>query len=254
MKKLTALLLALILLLTLAACAEEPAAPTEPTTEPTTEPATEPTQPSTEPTEPPTEPTEPFVPHEKFDSELCADVMGEWNTMIVLDGSLLNISDLEGSASFMLSYHFYGTGEYEADVHGFNDAIAEYEDLIASYMFASYYSRFAGECKLKGMNDEQIEAAWIGEKEEQSRADALKFVADLSLAARFAALIRQGDYYVEEGRLYTANGDGTYESCAFSLVEQDGLSGLLSLDDTDNPGFYRTLGIEFPLVLNPVLE
>lgn len=252
MKKLTALLLALILLLTLAACAEDAPVPTEPSTEPSTEPMTEPTtEPVTEPTEPP---TEPFVPHEKFDLEFCGDVVGEWNTMIVLDGSLLNIPDLEGSSSFMLSYQFLGTGEYEIDVHGFNDAIAEYEDLVAAYLFAGYYSKFAAECKLKGMNAEQIEEAWIGEKEEQARADALKFVADLSLAARFAALVRQGDYYVEDGRLYTANGDGTYESYAFSLVEQDGLSGLLSLDDTDNPGTYRTLGIKFPLVLDPVQE
>ena len=247
MKKLTALLLAAVMLLGLAACAGEPkqtdfTAPTvsEPPTAPTTEPITQPTtQPVTEPsTEPPT--------HELFDPETCASLFGTWKTTVTMDKELLNTSYLYKKVTFELYYTFNEDGTYaiHVDEEDFNAAITEFEGLLVDHMVERGYATFKAEMERDGYGATRIETMWDESEEAKQRTEAEDFVAGLDLLGRFSQLLREGQYYVEDGRVYTELADGNFESSAFTVKDTK-----LTLKDTDNLGIYRTLCISFPLAL-----
>jgi hypothetical protein len=97
------------------------------------------------------------------------------------------------------------------------------------------------------MSNSKIEQAWQTQQE-IAKLDAETFVKNLSLSPRIAQLDRDGDYYVEAGKVYLSKADGSYEACGFMLGED----GILTLTDTDNLNLYRPLGIRFPLAMSPV--
>lgn len=116
-------------------------------------------------------------------------------------------------------------------------------------MVDNLYTKFVAERRIEGMTSSQICTAWADSEEAEAQQTADAFVARLKLKNRIATLCRAGDYYVEDGRLYTSLGDGTYESSAFILEE-----GQLVLSDCDNAAPYQAIGLSFPLTLSPVTE
>lgn len=240
MKRFFTIFLVFILLLGLTACGKEASVETT-TTAPTTQPTTEPTtQPTTEPT------TEPTMANDKYDPVLCFDLEGIWQYELVLDGSLLHMTDLEGRWVIPMTYVFLDNGAYTIATGDVDTVLTAFEEAVENYMFENYHTQFIGDSKLQGMKDAQIEEAWQTQQE-VARVDAENFVKNLSLAPRIAMLDRSGDYYVEDGKAYLSKSDGTYEVCGF----QRGEDGILTLTDTDNPNLYRPLGIDFPMALNP---
>lgn len=245
MKKLTALLLAALMVFSLTACAGQNAEP-EPTTAPTTQPTTQPaTEPTTEPTEPP------VVLPEKFDPVLCAPLVGTWTAEVVLDGSLMNMLDMEGSVSYKLTYTFSEYGAYtitsdEAEVAA---ALDSYQAMLQAHMIKSLYSKFYAECRLQGMGSSRIEKAWEEGKKAEAEQSAANFVAQINLASRIKAVKRLGDYYVEQGLLNISLPSGYYETSGYTLED-----GVLTLTDSDNQAFYGPLGVNFPLQMTVVTE
>lgn len=260
MKRLIALLLIAMAVLCVG-CGEEP----EPTTAPPTEestteaPTTETTEPTTEATEPPT------MANDLFDPVASAGLIDTWSVDVVLDGTLLNFPDMEGSVTMKLSYQLRDDATYTRGVEAaeYEAAIAEYENLIRSYMLGRRYATFAAEKKLEGKKDDEIKQLWEQTGWPQAMAEIEEFVSGLHLGYRFSALNRSGDYYAAEvlsypfeeeptleatpellDMLYFSKDDGTYEACAY---EQAG-SELTLLSSTD-PNTYTQLKLEFPLTL-----
>ena len=248
MKKFTALLLAALIVISMAACAKEPAPSTQPTeTEPTTLPQTEPT---TEPTtEPPTEPV--VVLPEHFDPVLCAPLVGTWTTQVVLDGSLMNMLDMEESVSYTVTYSFsrYGAYRITSDEVEVAAALDSYKVLLQAHMVESLYSKFYAESRLQGMSKAKIEELWEESKKAEVEQTAADFVSRVNLESRIKPVKRVGDYYVEEGLLYISMSSGGYETSGFSMAD-----GSLTLTETNNPLFYNPLGIRFPLELTMATE
>ena len=98
-----------------------------------------------------------------------------------------------------------------------------------------------------GYSATRIETMWAEGEEAKVRSDSQEFMKGLNLLGRFSELLREGNYYVEEGRVYTALAESGYESNQFEVK-----SGSLTLSDTDNREIYRTLCINFPLTLEKV--
>lgn len=261
MKKLTAFLLSLVLAISMAACAApsqsgETTAPTEP--EVSTAPSTEPTvteppvtePPVTEPpvTEPPeTEPpvTEPPMPHEKFNAKACKRLFGTWKTTVTLDRNILHFDTFTGKTTFQLYYTFTEDGQFTAwaDETEFKNAISTYEDLLVDYMVQQRYIEFRGQMEWNGTLDETIiNEQWAAGPEAQARADCEAFIPTLNLYYHCSDLLRSGQYYVEDGKLYTQLADESFESSAYSAGSTN-----LVLTNTSNPGVYSPLNLRFPL-------
>lgn len=255
MQKLTALLLAALIIL-LAGCASDqpgvttaPTAPstTAPTVEPVTQPSVSPTtQPTTQPTtEPSTAPTEP----DRFDAEACAPLFGTWKTTVTIDKELLNTSYFNKKVKFDLFYTFNEDGSFavHVDEEKFKAAIEEFEGLMVDHMVERGYTTFKAEMERDGYSATRIETMWAEGEEAKVRSDSQEFMKGLNLLGRFSELLREGSYYVEEGRVYTALAESGYESNQFEVK-----SGSLTLSDTDNREIYRMLCINFPLTLEKV--
>lgn len=260
MKKSICLILALALMLALAACerAPDPAsatADTQPTTEPTVTdpPITEPPitePPVTEPpvTEPPiTEPPdiEPPEAHEKFDAAKCAPLLGTWSTTITLDGQLQNFELFTGRTTFELYYSFDEFGYFRAyaDQTEFDNAIDDYEAMVIDHMVELRYITFKGPLEYQGVPEEEIQAQWFNGPELDARVECEEAVAALNLYHRFGKLLREGQYYVDSGKLYTQLSDGTFESSTY--VPE---ATALSLMSSSNLPLYRDICINFPLI------
>lgn len=245
MKKLTSLLLAAMLLL--AACGTNPA-PTAQTTVPTTVPITQPeTQPTTLPsTEPVTAPSTAPVKPEKFNEEACAPLFGTWKTTVTMDKELLNTSYFTKKVKFDLFYTFNEDGSFaiHVDEDAFKSAIGEFEGLMVEHMVERGYATFQAEMERDGYSASRIDAMWAEGEEEKVRTESQDFMKSLGLLNQFSQLLRVGSYYVEEGRVYTALAESGWESSAFAVKKEK-----LTLSDTDNPGIYRMLCVEFPMVL-----
>ena len=245
MKKLTALLLVAMLLLT--ACGTKPE-PTVQTTIPTTVPDTQPeTQPTTLPsTEPETVPSTAPVKSEKFDENACAPLFGTWKTTITMDKELLNTSYFTKKVKFDLFYTFNEDGSFaiHVDEDAFNTAIEEFEGLMVEHMVERGYATFQAEMERDGYSASRIETMWAESEEEKVRTESQDFITGLGLLNQFSQLLREGSYYVEEGRIYTALAKGGWESSSFTAKKSK-----LTLSDTDNLGIYRMLCVDFPMVL-----
>lgn len=257
MKRLIALLLIATAVLCVG-CGEEPAPTTAPPTEESTTEAPT-TEPTTEATEPPT------MANDLFDPVASADLIDTWSVDVVLDGTLLNFPDMEGSVTMKLCYQLRDDATYTRGVEPaeYEAAIAEYETLIRSYMLGRRYTTFAAEKKLEGKKDDEIKQIWEQTGWPQAMAEIDQFVSGLHLGYRFSALNRSGDYYAAEvlsypfeeeptlemtpqlmKMLYLSQADGTYEACVY---EQTG-SELTLLSSTD-PNTYTQVKLEFPLTL-----
>ena len=244
MKKLIALLLAALMVCSLAAC-DGQSGQTDPSTEPSTAPSTEPsTEPTTEPTEPP------VVLPENFDPIICAPLVGTWTTQVVLDGSLMNMLNMEGSVTYTVTYTFTEVGTYTitSDETEVAAALDGYKTLLQTHMVDSLYSKFYAECRLQGMGKTKIAKLWEEEKKAEAEQSALDFVTRINLDSRIKAIDRAGDYHVKQGLLNISLNDG-YETSAYDITD-----GILTLTDTDNSTFYTPLGMKFPLTLTPVTE
>ena len=241
MKRLLALLLVLAAVFC-AGCSEEPAPTTEPTTEaPTEAPTTEPTEsPTTEPTEPPT------MANDYFDPVAAADLIKTWTVDVVLDGSLMNFTDMESSTTMKLQYQLNADGTYVRGVEQkeYDSAIAAYESYIRSYMLGQRYAKFTAEQKLLGKKEAKIKEEWEQSGWPVAQAEVSEFVENLHLGYRFSTLNRSGDYYIAGGILYLSRDNGTYEECGYELTEE----GLSILSSTD-PTTYSQLKLDFPLLL-----
>lgn len=260
MKRLIALLLIGVAVLCVG-CGEEPEPTTAPPTEETTTeaPTTETTEPTTEATEPPT------MANDLFDPVASADLVDTWSVDVVLDGSVLNFPDMEGSVTMKLRYELNDDATYTRGVEKeeYEAAIEEYETLIRSYMLGRRYATFAAEKKLENKKDDEIKQMWEQTGWPQAMAEIDQFVSGLHLGYRFSALNRSGDYYAAEvlsypfedeptlemtpeilNMLYFSKDDGTYEACVY---EQTG-SQLTLLSSTE-PNTYTQVKLEFPLTL-----
>ena len=259
MKKLTIILLCLALMASMAACAKP--SDTEYTPVPSTQsttPSTAPTTPAPTVTEPPatqppiTEPPviEPAQPHEKFDAEDCKPLMGTWRTTITLDARIINLDQFNGRSSFDLYYSFTEDGQFRAyaDETAFLNAIVSYEKQVVDHMVSLRYITFLGQQEWKGVTDpEIIQQLWAEGPEAEARQECEEFIATMNLYYRFAALLREGQYYVEGDDVFTSLADDSFESNGFKLKNNN-----LTLTDTSNPGVYRPLCIYFPLIFTPV--
>lgn len=245
MKKLTALLLAALILI-LAACAPQaqPPVTTGAATVPSTVPQTEPvTQPTTQPvTEPSTAPTEP----DKFNAEACAPLFGTWKTNVTLDKELLNTSYFTKKVTFELLYTFNEDGSFavHVDEEAFKAAIEKFEGLMVEHMVERGYATFKADMEREGYGTSRIDTMWADGEEAKVRSESEEFMAGLDLLGRFSQLLREGKYYVEDGKVYTALPDSGYEANTFTVKKDK-----LTLSDTDNRGIYRMLCINFPLTM-----
>ena len=257
MKKLFCLLLTVVTVLAMVACAATPQAPENTTTPTPTDPpeitttgpnVTEP--PVTEPpiTEPPV--TEPPIPHEKFDAEKCAKLVGTWSTTVTLDNRLMNFEFFNGKTSFTLYYTFDENGWFRAhaDKKEFETAVDTFEELVVEHMVYLRYISFKGEKEWEGyMSNDEIDAMWISGPEAEARKDCIEFVATLNLYYHCADLLREGHYYVEGSKLYTQLADGDFESSTYTAGKTS-----LTLKDSTNAKVYQLLNIRFPLILKAV--
>ena len=253
------------MMLALAACEGTPeptgtTAVTQPTPEPT---ATEPSitdPPITEPpiTEPPdTEPSQtvppddeppiedPAEPHEKFDAAQCASLFGTWSTTITLDGQLQNLELFTGRTTFELYYTFDENGQFKAwvDQTEFDNAIDEYEAQVIDHMVELRYITFKGPLEYQGIEEEEIMARWMNGPELEARVECEESVAALNLYHRFKNLIREGQYYVNGGKLYTQLSEDAFEASTY-VAEKTALT----LRNTDQLATYRDICVSFPLV------
>ena len=250
MKKLTVLLLAVLLLLGLCACGEEPSDPTY--TQPTRSDKpilSTPTEPQVTDPEP-TVPTEPAVtyPNANFEPRICAPLFGTWKTPIVLDGSLMNMPEFEGSVSFDILYTFQQSGYYtvSADMEAVTKAITEYESLLTSYMVDGFYTKYVAEGKLQGKAEADIEAEWAAGEAKAAQTRAETFVASIGLTESFSSVVRCGDYYADATTLYLSANGGEYETHQFQISNQ-----LLYFQSCSNAADYAKLRLRFPLTLWP---
>lgn len=256
LKKLICFILAATALLS--ACAapapQPPTDPTEPsaTTAPpvTDPPVTEPpvtVPPVTEPppTEPPVDPPEPFIPHEKFDAAACAELLGTWTATITLDNDLQKLEAFNAKTAFTLYYTFEEDGHFFAWVEeeGFENAIDSYETAMIEHMVTLQYQTFYGLLEYQGVAPEVIESRWKNGPEAEARAECADSVAALNLYHRFKRLLRDGQYYVEGGKLYTQLSEVKFEANSFTAGKTK-----LTLRTTDNRGTYRDICVDFPLV------
>jgi hypothetical protein len=268
MKKLTCILLALMLL---TACAAAPASteapqsttapsvanPTgtqppitePPITEPpiTEPPVTEP--PVTEPptTEPPEDPPveEPFIAHEKFDATKCASLLGTWSTEITLSGELQNLELFTGRTQFTLYFTFDEEGRFHTwtDQEEFTNAIDDFEALMVDHMVELRYAIFRGPLEYQGLEEEAILERWGSGPEQQARQECEDSVATLNLYHRFKRLIREGQYYVSDGKVYTQLSEEKFESNGYTVSGK-----VMSLNNTNNMSTYRDICINFPII------
>lgn len=238
MKKMIALLLAVLCLL-LAACGEEPApvaTPDEPT-EITTE--------ATEPTEPPTE--APTYANEKFDPALSEELIGQWCTTVVLDGSLFNLDDMEEVVEMKFAYCLNEDGTYTrgVDPEEYRAAMTAYGENIESFMLQRRYDTFASEQIIdEGVSKKKIPELWEQNEKAAAEEHCRRFVEDLHLEYRFSELNNSGDYYVEDAVIFFSRGDGSYEACDYSIVD-----GQLIVAQVQNEKLYNQLNISLPLTL-----
>lgn len=257
MKKLICIIIALMLLLS-ACAAPAPADPTESTPQattvppvtdppPTEPPVTEP--PATEP--PPTDPPElppveePFVPHELFDAAACAPLLGDWTTIITLDNSLQNLEMFTGVTCFTLHYTFTEDGQFKAwaDEKEFDNAIDTYEAAMIDHMVSLRYLTFYGLLEYQGVGEVEILNRWTNGPEAAAREDCQNSVAALNLYHRFKRLLREGQYYVNGGKVYTQLSEDSFEANAYTAA-----TATLTLRNTDNRGTYRDICVDFPLI------
>lgn len=258
MKNLICLLLAATLLLS--ACAApapvESTTPTDPpeTTAPqvtdpppTDPPVTEPPATEPPPTEPPEDPPEPFIPHEQFDAAACASLLGTWSTIITLDNDLQNLEMFTGATAFTLHYTFAEDGYFSAwvDKREFESAIDTYEAAIIDHMVNLQYQTFYGLLEYQGIEPEEIQNRWKAGPDAQAREECTESVAALNLYHRFKRLIREGQYYVEGGKLYTQISEEKFEANSYTAANTN-----LTLRSTSNLGVYRDICVDFPLVLS----
>lgn len=242
MKKWIAMLLVFTAVLC-TACSQEPEVTTEPkqtTTEPTQITTDPTTQPTTETTEPPT------MANEFFDPVASAQLIDTWSMDVVLDGSLLNFTDMETSTTMKLNYQLMDDGTYirGVDQKEYDAAIASYESAVRSYMLGQRYAKFAAEQKLKNKKEDKIKEEWTQTGWPEAQVEVNAFVEGLHLGYRFSTINRSGDYYTQDSILYLSQADGTYEACTYQLTE----AGLQLMDSTD-PNTYRQLKLNFPLTL-----
>ena len=256
-KKLICLTLALMLLLSACAAPNTPDATTQPPvtdptgTEPpvTDPPVTEP--PVTEPpvTEPlPTDPPEeePFVAHENFDAAACKKLIGTWSVTVTLDNDLQNLSLFTGKTSFTLHYTFGEDGYFStwADEAEFNKAIDDYEAMVIDHMVDLRYITFMGPLEYQGIPEEEIKTRWQNGPEMEARSECADSVAALNLYHRFKRLLREGQYYVNDGKVYTQLSDDKFEANTYTVS-----GSVLTLRNTTNMGVYRDICVNFPMKL-----
>lgn len=254
MKKLICLTLALMLLLCACAAPDspEPTTTEPPATDPTTTeppvtepPATQPPETEPQPTDPPEDP-EPFVAHEKFDAKACSKLIGTWTVTIILDNDLQNLSLLTGETAFTLHYTFGEDGHFAAwaDPAEFDKAVDDYETMVIDHMVDLSYITFMGPLEYQGVPEDEINERWLNGQEQKAREECEKSVAALNLYHRFKCLLREGQYYVSDGKLYTQIFEDRFESNSYTI------SGtLLTLRNTNNMSVYRDICVNFPLKL-----
>ena len=254
-KKLLCITLALMLILS--ACAA-PNAPTVPATDPTvtdptvteppvTEPpVTEPPATEPQPTDPPADPPEPFVAHENFDAAACANLIGTWSVTVTLDKDLQNLSLFTGKTSFTLHYTFYEDGHFEtwADEAEFTKAIDDYEAMVIDHMVDLRYITFMGPLEYQGIPEEEIKTRWQNGPEMEARSECADSVAALNLFHRFKRLLREGQYYVNEGKVYTQLSGDKFEANSYTVS-----GSVLTLRTTTNMSVYRDICVNFPMKL-----
>lgn len=254
MKNLICYILAVMLLLS--ACTAKPThtdptvpettQPTEPL--PTDPPPTDPLPTDPLPTDPPEDPPieEPFQAHEKFDATACAGLMGTWTTTITLVNDLQNLELFSKETSFTLHYTFREDGSFSAwaDETEFNTAIEEYEAAVIDHLVNLRYQTFYGQLEYQGVAEEEIQQRWLEGPELEARNESEKNVAALNIYHRFKLLLREGQYYVSDGKLYTQLKQTKFESNSYTLSKTG-----LTLRTTDNRNTYRDICVDFPLVL-----
>ena len=216
-----------------------------PITEPpiTQPPITEP--PVTEPpvTEPPVEDL--FEPHESFDVSKCGSLLGTWSTKITLSGELQNLEMFTGRTEFTLYYTFDEEGRFcvWADQTEFNNAIDEFEALMIDHMVELRFETFRGPLLYQGVEEELILERWGSGPEQDARNACEESVAALNLYHRFRRLIREGQYYVNSGKLYTQLSEERFESNGYAVN-----GNIMSLNNTNNMSTYRDICVNFPLI------
>lgn len=243
MKKLLALFCAVLLIFTVAACTQEPAPSTGPSTEPSTEaPAAQTTLPE-ETTLPETEPTEP--PNPNFDPELCKEVFGTWTIEVVLDSKSMVMPDFDFSTSFHVGWELREDGTYTAcpDPEVYETNVKAYDEKVTEYMVDSRYHMFVAEKKIEGMKEEKIQELWAQE-EPKVREEVASTVEGLAFGKSYAALDREGHYYVEDGSIYLSRPDGGYDTFTYQLGTTS-----LTFNNSNNISYYENAGFQFPLTL-----
>ena len=243
MKKMIALL-AVLLTVFLAACSKEPEkvdTPDTPTAAPTTDVTTEPA------TEAPTEGTEPTtLANDRFNWETAGAVTGTWGTTIVLDGSLLNLPEMETKVTMDLKYQLNADATYVrgVDQAQYESALNTYEAAVESFMLDRFYATFVAEKKLENMKQSKIDELWEQTEKADAQEQAKRFVEDLRLDYRFSQLNSSGDYYVENGEIWFSMVDGTYECCGYTLSDAG-----LTITSVPNPRMYQQLKLDIPMLL-----
>lgn len=228
----------------------EPPVTEPPVTEPpvTNPPVTEPpvTDPTDDPSVDPPFEEPPFVAHESFDATACAPLKGTWSTTITLSGALQNLEMFTERTSFQLYYTFDENGYFRAwaDQTEFDKAIDDFEAMVIDHMVDLRFITFKGPLEYQGVDDEEIEARWINGPEAEARLECAESVAALNLYHRFKRLLREGQYYVSGGKLYTQLSEDSFESNGYAVSAE-----ALDLRNTNNMSIYRDICINFPVLL-----
>lgn len=253
MKKILCITIILMLLLTAcASSAQSPAttADTQPTNSEPVPTVTDPPE-TVPPTTDPPEPPAPFEAHEKFSAESCEALMGTWSVTVRLDWQLQNLDQFTQHTEFTLYYSFDEEGYFQSYVNQseFDNAIDSYEAMVIEHMLLLRYEAFRGPLQYQGVPEENIRAKWEAGQKDVARQECKDSVAALNLYHRFGQLIREGQFYVEGGKLYTQVDDTTFEASGYSCT-----AAALTLKNTDRFMVYRPLCIRFPLKLTAVEE
>lgn len=205
-----------------------------------------PTDPEEQPPEeqPPEE--ELFQAHEKFDATVCASVVGTWSTTITLSGALQNLEMFTERTSFRLHYTFDENGYFRvwADQTEFDNAIDEFEAMVIDHMMELSFDTFKGPLVYQGVPEDQILERWMNGAELEARVEVEESVAALNLYHRFKRLLREGQYHISGGKLYTQFSEDSFEANGYIVT-----STSLTLRNTNNMSVYRDICINFPWLL-----
>lgn len=231
MKKLLILALVLVLTLTFAACTQEkqPEKPTDGSA--TAAPTDSPTVPTEEDTTP------------VFDPAAAAPLIGDWHIDFFFHGADIGIEGFDADMVLPMVFHFGEDGTYTItlDREAAEESAKQFQNALKEHMVEMMYSEFTDQGLDREAADEAMQTRYQMTVEEF----AAQSVEQMDLTSLFDTMnSAAANYYVQDGKLYTAQGGGDYDISDFT-VSGDTLTLLNTTDET----MWTDMGVTMPAKL-----